>query len=206
MYACMYSCLLSNQNVQSQLSEINARVATSENNASRALSLATNNQDEVARLREEVTDLRAAPANSTQSNTTSWGSALIVSGIPSSAGTNYESLVISIFKTIGAERFVTDISSVTLRPTKRTKIAVAATSNNNSASTAVDADNENNATGNSTSAATTQQETMISLLVRLKSPTIRYDIIQLKVAPIVAFFLLKMSFQLSLYDNTTKSF
>ena len=67
MYSCMYSCLLSNQNMQSQLSEFNSRIAASENNSSLALSVATANQDEVAQLREELTDLRAAAANSNQS-------------------------------------------------------------------------------------------------------------------------------------------
>ena len=121
--------------------------------------------------------------------------ALIISGVPSSAGTNYESLVISIFKAIGVDRFVNDISLVSLRPTKRSNVVVPHSVSRNrsdlntnaivetdNASISMDDANVTNPTNNASSAASTSQDTMLSLLVRLKSPTIRYDIVQLKVA------------------------
>ena len=105
--------------------------------------------------------------------------ALIISGVPSSAGTNYESLVISIFKAIGADRFVNDISSVSLRPTKRSNVTVPHSVGRNhsdlntnanvetdNASIAMDDANVTNSTNNASSAVSTSQDTMLSILVQ----------------------------------------
>ena len=122
MYSCMYSCLMSNQRVQSQISAINERVATAEGNASTALQVASSNkntisyvQDEVVQLRSEVKGLREASAtgmNNSSLNFT-WSSSLLISGIPFAAGKNYEEIAHLIFKAIGAQRYISDITSAT---------------------------------------------------------------------------------------------
>ena len=194
MYSCMYSCLMSNQKMQSQMSAINERVATAEGNASTALNVASSTkhtvstvQDEVVLLRSEVKELREAAAARQQNAATNstWSSSILISGIPSAAGTNYEEIAHLIFTAIGAQKFISDITSATPREQQHKPMpASSGTSTNQddmeNAEVAQIPTAENIRTPRAT--ATSNASRKYSILVRLKSPMVRFEIIQLKVA------------------------
>ena len=194
MYSCMYSCLISNQKMQSRMSAINERVATAEGNASTALNVSSSTkhtvlavQDEVVLLRSEVKELRETAATRQQNSTANltWSSSLLISGIPSAAGTNYEEIAHLIFTAIGAQKFISDITSATPREKQHKPIAASSGPSTNrddmkDAEAAQTSEAENLRTTRATATSNTSRK--FSILIRLKSPMVRFEIIQLKVA------------------------
>ena len=124
MYSCMYSCFVSNQQTQAKVSAISERIVAAENNAFSAMEMASTAKqtamqarDEVVQLRADITGQRGVGGTAQQSfaNSTTWGSSILISGLPESVGTDYEAVTISIFRAIGARKFTVDITSATLK-------------------------------------------------------------------------------------------
>ena len=207
MYSCMYSCFVSNQQTQSQVSAISERIITAENNATAAMEMASSAKHTAAQARDEVVQLRAdiagqrglgSAGQQPAAGGTTWGSSILISGIPESAGTDYEALAISIFKAIGASKFTVDITSATLRKLNNRNSSAARprplgqprSANNLIPSTqgppepneglSQPGDNLNEVSMDTATSDSGYKTN--SILVRLKAPMVRYEVIQLKVS------------------------